>query len=51
MIRWRVDKLDRRVCAHLDLAHFFRWDAIISLEFISLFAAAGVPILKLRFPP
>ena len=51
MIRWRVDKLDRRVCAHLDLAHLFRWDAIISLEFIGLFVAAGVSILKLRFPP
>ncbi len=50
MIRWRVDKLDRRVCAHLDLAHLFRWDAIISLEFIGLFVAAGVSILKLRFP-
>ena len=51
MLRWRVDKLDRRGCAELDLAHFLQWDAIISLEFIGLFVAAGVSILKLRFPP
>ena len=50
VLRWRVDKLDRRGCGQLDLAHFLRWDAIISLELIGLSVAAGVSILKTRFP-